>query len=219
MKEKTIVLLSGGLDSATTLYLAKKRGFKCHCLIFNYGQKHKRELDSAKKIARSANCKYSVLKIDLPWKGSSLIDKFSKIPDKRPFKKMSSSIPTTYVPSRNTIFLSYAASFAEAIGANKIFIGANAIDFSGYPDCRPAYFNSFNNTIRLGTKIKDIKILTPLINKSKSQIVKMGRALGVPFALTWSCYKGKAKPCGVCDSCKLRHKGFEGAGRKDPLLQ
>lgn len=217
MKKKAIVLLSGGLDSAATLYLAKSRGFECFCLIFDYGQRHGKEVKLARGIAKLADCKYKVLKIDLPWKGSSLIDKTLKVPQKRSFKNIFSGIPSTYVPSRNTIFLSYAASFAESIGAKKVFIGANAIDFSGYPDCRPGYFRQFNKTIKIGTKSKNITVAAPLINKTKSQIIILGSTFGIPFKMTWSCYSGRRRPCGNCDSCRIRAKGFKEAGIKDSL--
>jgi len=146
------------------------------------------------------------LKIELPWKGSSLLDKSKKIPTR---KKISpKEIPSTYVPGRNTIFLSFAVSYAEAIKAGAIFIGANAIDYSGYPDCRPAYYNVWKNLINKGTKIRNIKIYTPLINMTKLQIVKLGLKLKAPLDLTWSCYKGGKKPCGKCDSCKIRQRAF-----------
>ena len=217
MKKKAVILLSGGLDSTTTLYLARKRGYKCSCLIFNYGQSHKREVASAKKIAGLANCKYFVLDIDLPWKGSSLIDRTKKIPKNRPQGKTASAIPSTYVPSRNTIFLSFAAGFAETIGAEKIFIGANVIDSSGYPDCGPEYISGLNRAIKKGTKAKHIKIEAPLIKKSKVEIIKLARTLKVPLGLTWSCYEGKRKPCGGCDSCRIRERAFKKIGLRDPL--
>ena len=219
MKKKAVVLLSGGIDSTTTLYLAKKRGFRCLCLIFDYGQRHRKEIKAAEEIAQRVGCKYHILKIALPWKGSPLIDKRLKIPKSRFFKNISSGIPSTYVPSRNTIFLSYAASFAESIGAEKIFIGANVIDFSGYPDCRPGYFDSFNRTLEIGTKNKNFTIETPLVNKSKAVIIKLGKKLKAPLNLTWSCYEGRRRPCGVCDSCKIRSKGFKEARMEDLSLR
>jgi len=216
--KKAVVLLSGGLDSSTVLYIAKRRGFDIHCLIFDYGQRHKRELESAKNIARVALSRATVLKIALPWKGSSLLDKKLKIPSFN-----SSKIPSTYVPARNTIFLSFAISYAEAIGAGDIFIGANVLDYSGYPDCRPAYFKAFNRLARLATKRgiehKGIRIQTPLIRLKKSEIIRVGTRLGVPYGLTWSCYSGGKKPCGRCDSCVLRAKGFKEARSIDPLIE
>ncbi|OGS46989.1 MAG: 7-cyano-7-deazaguanine synthase QueC [Elusimicrobia bacterium RIFOXYD2_FULL_34_15] len=215
MKNKAIVLLSGGLDSTTTLYLVKNK-YKCFCLIFDYGQRHRKEIENAKNVAKTAGCKYNVVKIFLPWKGSSLIDKNKKIPYNKS-GSIGGKIPSTYVPGRNTIFLSYALSFAEAIGARKIFIGANSLDFSGYPDCRPKYFRNFNRVFKIGTRNKNIKIETPIIYKTKKDIVKLGTKHKVPFELTWSCYSGGKHPCGKCDSCILRAKGFKEAGEEDPV--
>lgn len=214
-REKAVVLLSGGLDSSTALYIAKKRYRRCSCLIFDYGQSHRCELESAKSIAGFAGCDYKIIKIIFPWKGSSLIDKNEKIQYN---KKIGKKIPSTYVPGRNTVFLSYALSFAETIGAKKIFIGANAVDFSGYPDCRPQYYKNFNKLLAVGTKNGDIKIETPLLYKTKKEIVESAFRLKVPLELTWSCYSGGKKPCGKCDSCVLRAKGFAHAGRKDPII-
>jgi 7-cyano-7-deazaguanine synthase len=221
---KAVVLLSGGLDSAVTLYLAKRRGFFCHCLIFDYGQRHKKEIESAKRIAKTAGCPYRILKIQFPWKGSSLLDRNIKIPQKsaRPNKRKE-NIPSTYVPARNIVFLSFALSFAEAMGAKAIFIGAHMQDYSGYPDCRKDFFQAFGGLINRGTRSgvegKGIKIFTPLIDRKKSQIIRIGRRLGVPFELTWSCYQGGNKPCGRCDSCFFRAQGFAQAGIPDPLLR
>lgn len=222
--EKCVVLLSGGLDSATTLYIAKHEGFKCYCLIFDYGQRHKREIGSAKKIAQSAKCPFEIIKISLPWKGSSLLDK--KITIQKPANQQTgklANIPSTYVPGRNIIFLSFALSFAEAIKAKAIFIGAHAQDYSGYPDCRPEFYRAFIKVAEKGTKAgvegKNLKIITPLIRKSKAQIINLGKKLGVPFELTWSCYRGGRKPCGRCDSCYFRAKGFKEAGIPDPFFR
>ncbi len=212
-----VVLLSGGLDSTTTLFLALNKGFEASCLIFDYGQRHKREVEGAKKIARWAHCAYRIEKLALVNRGSSLLDKKIKVP----VAKFSGKIPSTYVPARNLIFLSIASSFAESLGAEAIFIGANAIDFSGYPDCRPEFYSSLQRVLDVGTKSgvegKGIKIITPLINRTKKEIVLLGAKLGVPFNLTWSCYKGGKRPCGKCESCFLRDKGFKEAGLKDPL--
>jgi len=222
--KKAVVLLSGGLDSATTLYLAKKLGFDCSCLIFDYGQRHRREIASAQAIARSVHCPVQIIKITLPWKGSALLDRKIKIP--RGTGALghwgTQIIPNTYVPARNIIFLSFALSCAEARGAEAIFIGAHAQDYSGYPDCRPEFYHAFSRVISTGTKAgaerKRIEIKTPLIGKGKAEIIKLGRQLGVPFALTWSCYRGTKEPCGKCDSCYFRAKGFREAGIKDPLF-
>jgi 7-cyano-7-deazaguanine synthase len=214
---KAVVLLSGGLDSAVTLYLAKKKGFKCSCLIFDYHQRHRREVESAKRIASVGNCPWQIIKINLPWKGSALLDNKINIPTR------SKGIPNTYVSARNTVFLSFALSYAEAIKAQAIFIGANAIDFSGYPDCRPEFYRAFSRVIATGTKAgvekRIIKIETPLIHKNKAQIIRIGSSLGVPFELTWSCYWGGRLPCEKCDSCYFRAKGFREAGIKDPLIK
>jgi len=217
-------LLSGGLDSATTLYFARSQGYKCFCLIFDYGQRHKREIESAKKIARAANCPYKIIKINLPWKGSALLDKKIKIPKLANLRtcELANKIPSTYVPARNIIFLSFALSFAETIGAKAIFIGAHSQDYSGYPDCRPEFYRAFDRVISVGTKSgvekKEIKIRTPLIDKTKAQIIRLGKKLGVPFELTWSCYEGGRVPCGKCDSCYFRAKGFKEAGIPDPFF-
>ena len=221
---KAVVLLSGGLDSATTLYLAKKEGFQCYCLIFDYQQRHKREILSAKRLAQKANCKWQIAKISLPWKGSSLLDEKIKLPGgtRSPGHQVTSVIPSTYVPARNIIFLSFALSYAETLSAEAIFIGAHAQDYSGYPDCRPEFFCAFSKAALCGTKAgvekRRIAIKTPLINKSKAQIIRLGKRLGVPFGLTWSCYKGGSSICGACDSCYFRRKGFKAAGMVDPLL-
>mgnify|MGYP001571973252 CR=1 FL=1 len=219
---KAVVLLSGGLDSATTLYLARKHGYKCFCLNFDYGQRHRREIESAKRIAQAAKCNWQAIKISLPWKGSALLDRKMKIPGIRlSGYPVIRKIPVTYVPGRNIIFLSFALSYAEAIKAEAIFIGANAVDFSGYPDCRPEFYRAFSRVITVGTKIgvekRKIRIETPLIRKTKARIIKLGNSLGVPFELTWSCYRGTKKPCGKCDSCYFRARGFKEAGLKDPL--
>jgi len=217
MNKKAIVLLSGGLDSATILYHAKAKGYTPYCLIFDYGQRHRKEIHRAKKIAERARCRHQCMKIALPWQGSSLLDKSRRLPQRQ--KVDLQKIPSTYVPARNIIFLSFAVSYAEAIGARAVFIGANAIDYSGYPDCRPKFFEAYQRVLVTGLKTgvehKPIKIYTPLINKSKAQIIEMGLKMKVPYDLTWSCYKGDKVPCGTCDSCLLRQKGFAALGLKD----
>lgn len=217
--------MSGGLDSATTLYYARDKGFRCFCLIFDYGQRHRKEILRAKAIAERANCEWQVVKIALPWKGSALLDKDARIPQAENWQavKRENLIPPTYVPARNLIFLSFALSYAEVMGASAIYIGANAIDYSGYPDCRPEFYQAFIKAAELGTKSgvegKGLSILTPLIQKTKAQIIRLGIKLGVPYELTWSCYKGGKIPCAKCDSCGFREKGFREAGLSDPLLR
>ena len=206
-----IILLSGGLDSATLLFLAKAKGFKTYALIFDYGQRHRKEILRAKKLAQLSGSESRVVKISLPWAGSALLDKKMRLPQNR--KIIPREIPATYVPARNIIFLSLAASYAEVVGARAIFIGANAIDYSGYPDCRPAFFKAYQKVMHKGMKAgvegKTIKIFAPLLYKTKEQIIRLGLKLKVPYELTWSCYAGGARPCGKCDSCLLREKGFE----------
>ena len=218
MKE-AVVLLSGGMDSAVTLYIAKK-DYKCHTLVFDYGQRASREVECARRLAKNAGCEYKVLNISLPWKGSSLLDETQAVPEADAGKE--GEIPSTYVPARNIIFLSYGISFAESIGAEKVFIGAHELDFSNYPDCRKEFFESFQEVVRRGTKRgtegRQVEIETPIIRKTKKEIVQTGRSLGVPFEYTWSCYKEEEVPCGVCESCVFRAKAFEEAGIEDPLL-
>ena len=220
--KSAIVLLSGGLDSTTLLFYVRKQRFKTYCLIFDYGQRHKKEIKQAMKIARHAGCSYEVVKISLPWQGSSLLNARMALPKGRSLKEIGTDkIPSTYVPARNIIFLSFAVSYAEAIRAEAVFIGANAIDYSGYPDCRPEFYSAYREVIRRGSKSgvegKEIEILTPLIHKTKAEIIQLGLSLKVPYRLTWSCYQGGAKPCGLCDSCLLRQKGFNEVKQEDPL--
>ncbi len=213
-REKAIILLSGGIDSATTLFLAKKQNFLPQALIFDYGQKHKKEIKFAKKIAGKAKIKYYLVKIDIPWSGSSLTDRSKKIPT-----RFSKKIPSTYVPGRNIVFLSYAISFAESIKAKAIFIGAHTQDYSGYPDCRPEFLKGFNRAVNLGIVNKGVNIHYPLIQKNKKEIIKLGLNLGVPFQYTWSCYQGGQSPCKKCDSCRFRIAAFSELGLIDPLLK
>jgi len=220
-RRKAVVLLSGGLDSATTLTIARAQGYRCHCLVIDYGQRHRKETLAARRIAARAGCPIQLLRIRLPWGGSALTDRRVKVPSGRSLREIGRGIPPTYVPARNTIFLSYAVSLAETIGASAIFIGANALDYSGYPDCRPDYYRAVQQVIRCGTKAgvegRSIRIITPLIRKTKSQIIRLGVRLRVPYELTWSCYLGRFRPCGWCDSCLLRAKGFREAGLPDPV--
>ena len=220
--KKAVVLLSGGLDSATTLYAARAGGYFPHALTIRYGQRHGRETECARWLAADLKIELRELCIDLPWKGSAFLDRGLSLPQSRSEKEMNSGIPATYVPARNTIFLSFALSWAEVLGAEAVFIGANALDYSGYPDCRPEYFQTVEELFKKGTKAgaegRTIRVETPLLHKTKGEIVQWGHTLGVPFERTWSCYEGSAAPCGVCDSCQLREKGFREAGLADPLL-
>lgn len=218
--KKAVILLSGGLDSATVFYQAKAQGYDLYALSFDYGQRHKKELSCAEKLALSSKAKWQLLKVSLPWKGSALIDKNIRISQSGASE---TKIPNTYVPSRNIIFLSYAASYAESIKASKIFIGANQIDYSGYPDCRQAFLTAFSIAIGKGTRAgvngKRIEIEAPLINMKKKEIIIKALGLGVPFHNTWSCYKGLKFPCQKCPSCMIRKQGFYAAGIKDPLTR
>ena len=212
---KAVVLLSGGLDSTTVLAIAKSKGFECYALSFNYGQKQHSELEAAKNIATKFGAKeHRIMKISLgDIGGSALTDDSLEVPEFKP----SDEIPVTYVPARNTIFLSFALAWAEVLDSQSIFIGVNALDYSGYPDCRPEYINAYEVMANLATKQsiegKKIKINTPLINLTKGEIVKQGQALGVDYSMTITCYKAnyKGEACGICDACVLRKKGFEQA--------
>lgn len=218
--KKGVILVSGGLDSATLLYYLKNKGVELHGLVFDYAQRHKRELKSAEALLKGAKVSFKKIKLEFPWKGSALTDSKLSVPKKRSMSRMNKGIPITYVPARNLIFLSLATGYAEAIGAEKIYYGANALDYSGYPDCRPDFVASLNQTIKKGTKRgaenKAIKIEAPLVKKSKKEIILIGKKYGVPFEKTWSCYSGGKKPCGQCDSCLLRAKGFAEAKLIDP---
>jgi 7-cyano-7-deazaguanine synthase len=219
--KKTIVLLSGGLDSTTALYWARAQGYQPHCLVIDYGQCHRREIQSAEKIAQMKKISYQIIHCEIPWRGSALLDPKIQVPKRRSYEEMKAQIPMTYVPARNILFLSYALSWAETISASAIVIGANQLDWSGYPDCRGEFFKAFEKVIEKGTRLgvegKAIQILAPLLSKTKSEIVLLGKELGVPFEQTWSCYQGENIPCGSCDSCRLREKGFQEAGVDDPL--
>ena len=221
---KAVILLSGGLDSSTVLYQAKADGYECYAISFDYQQRHRRELQSADAIARCANVKeHQVVSFDLrQWGGSALTDDSMDLPEHRCVDQMSQDIPITYVPARNTIFLSFGLSYAEAIDAQALYIGVNALDYSGYPDCRPDYIQAMQHVFELGTKQgregQTIKIVTPLIDLKKTAIIELGNQLGVPWEKTWSCYAGGDVACGVCDSCQLRLAAFAELGLNDPLL-
>jgi len=220
MNSPAVVLLSGGLDSATTLAMARAAGHDCHCLSIDYGQRHRSELDAAARVARALGAKvHKVVRIDLGAVGGSALTD-SAIPV--PVNGVQPGIPVTYVPARNTIMLSLALAEAEVAGAADIWFGANAVDYSGYPDCRPDYMRAFETLANLATKAavegRRLRLHTPIIELSKADIIRRGTALGVDFALTVSCYQADAggRACGVCDSCRLRRAGFEGAGVADP---
>ena len=219
MPANAIVLLSGGLDSATTLAIAAADGFRCHTLSFAYGQRHATELEAAVRVAESLGAaSHRTVTIDLAqFGGSALTDDFA-VPKDRAESEMSHGIPVTYVPARNTIFLSFALAHAEVIGANDVFIGVTAVDYSGYPDCRPEYIAAFQHAARLGTRLEHLTIHAPLIALSKREIIARGMALGVNYALTRSCYDPDpdGAACGRCDACLLRLKGFAEAGIPDP---
>lgn len=218
---KAVVLVSGGLDSATLLYWARARGWRPLPLAFRYGQRHARELDAARRLAAGLDLPLTVLDIALPWRGSSLLDPVAAPPGP-PAGAIGQVIPSTYVPGRNLIFLAFALSRAEAEGAALVLIGANSVDFSGYPDCRPAFFARLNQVVAAGTSAGQSGapplVRAPFQRLSKAGIIRLGRRLGVPFAATWSCYAGARRPCGVCESCLLRARGFAAAGLADPLL-
>jgi 7-cyano-7-deazaguanine synthase len=220
---KAVILLSGGLDSSTVLYQAMRDGCQCHAISFDYQQRHRRELDAAADIARSAGAiQHQLITFDLrQWGGSALTDDTIDLPKERSLDQMAENIPVTYVPARNTIFLSFALAYAETINAERVYIGVNALDYSGYPDCRPDYILAMQEVFRLGSKQgregQPIQIVTPLINLKKTEIIQLGNELGVPWELTWSCYAGGEVACGVCDSCRLRLGAFAELGLKDPL--
>ncbi len=220
--KKAIILLSGGLDSATSMAIAKEQGFIPYALSFQYGQRHIIEIEAAKKVAISLGAKeHKITQIDLRIFGGSALTDNIEVPKDR---EINDSIPITYVPARNTIFLSFALAYAETIGSFDIFIGANAVDYSGYPDCRPEYMQAFENMANFATAatIKGLgkfKIHTPLISMTKAEIIKTGNRLGVDYSLTTSCYDPSpiGIPCGKCDSCLIRQKGFAQNGLEDPL--
>ncbi|MGH9639980.1 MAG: 7-cyano-7-deazaguanine synthase QueC [Bryobacteraceae bacterium] len=225
-KKKAVVLLSGGLDSATVLAIARSEGYESYALSFRYGQRHAWELEAARKVAAAIGAaEHRIATIDLRVFGGSALTEDIAVPKGRETDEMARGIPVTYVPARNTIFLSLALAWAEVLGANDIFIGVNALDYSGYPDCRPEFIEAYERMANLATKagVEDrqkLKIHTPLIAMTKARIIRRGMALGVDYGLTSSCYDPSAagEPCGECDSCLLRAKGFYECGIEDPLL-
>lgn len=244
MKKKAVILLSGGIDSSTSLWIAKAEGFELYALSFDYQQRHRRELKSAQMVAEGAKVKsHLIIKFDMSEIGRSALTSSDIEVPKKPFGSdikyknddTRSSIPVTYVPARNTIFLSFGLAWAENLGAADIFIGANAVDYSGYPDCRPEYLHAFETMANLATKASieggiRFKINAPLLHMTKSEIIKKGIELGLDYSLTWSCYDPQPKdkqsleifemiPCSKCDSCLFRSKGFTEAGVIDPLIK
>lgn len=223
MTNGAVVLLSGGLDSCVTLAIAREDGNELYALTFDYGQKHAKEVESAKKLAEYYKVKrHMFLRIPLgEIAESALTTEEVPVPENRSVEEMTLTIPSTYVPGRNIVLLSYALSWAETVHADSIYIGAHTQDYSGYPDCRPEFLKAFQNAAALGTRRgaegKEIELKYPVIDMTKAQIVTRGAELEVPFELTWSCYKGGEKACGVCDSCKFRLTGFRDVGLKDPL--
>jgi 7-cyano-7-deazaguanine synthase len=224
--KKAIVLTSGGIDSTTVMAIAQSEGYDIYSLSFRYGQRHAIEIEAAKKVAAFFNArKHLVLNIDLRIIGGSALTDEIAVPKSRDEREISAGIPLTYVPARNTIFLSYALAWAEVLGLSDIFIGVNAIDYSGYPDCRPEYIAAFESMANLATRTgvegtTRIRIKTPLIHMSKAEIIKRGIELGVDYSITHSCYDplSGGKACGQCDSCLLRRKGFREAGIQDPAV-
>lgn len=220
MNKKAVILLSGGLDSATVLAIARSEGFDCYCLSFDYGQRHSAELAAADRVAKALGAsEHRIARIDIgAFGGSALTDTHIDVP----VDGVEGGIPVTYVPARNTIMLSYALGWAEVLGAQDIFVGVNAVDYSGYPDCRPEFIAAFEHMANLATKVavegKPFHIRAPLIDLTKAQIITAGSKLGVDYGLTVSCYQAdrQGRACGVCDSCRLRSAGFAAAGVADP---
>ncbi len=223
---RAVVLLSGGLDSATALAIARAEGFRPYALSFRYGQRHKVELKAARRVAKALGAaEYKIAKTDLRVFGGSALTADVAVPKGRSTGEMGEGIPITYVPARNTIFLAFALAWAETLEASDIFVGVNALDYSGYPDCRPEYIRAFEQMANLATKAgvegrQHLVIHTPLIRLTKAQIIQRGLELGVDYGLTHSCYDPtpSGRPCGACDSCLLRAKGFAEAGVADPAL-
>lgn len=224
-RRKAVILLSGGLDSTTAGASAKAEGYDLYAISFSYGQRHSKELECARRVGEYLGViNHVVIDFDLrKWGGSALTDDI-EVPLDRDEADMSDDIPVTYVPARNTIFLSFALGYAEVVGADTIVIGVNQLDYSGYPDCREEYLHAFEELANLATRAgtaegRRFQILAPLLHLSKAQIIQLGTKLGVDYSLTWSCYQGLEVPCGRCDSCILRVEGFRAAGLTDPLLR
>ena len=221
-RKKAIVLFSGGLDSTTCLYWALSQGYTCETLTVTYGQRHVREIKSARKIADKLGVKTHFVDVNFPWlASSSLVDTAQQLPAQSLAQIEQHSIPSTYVPGRNLLFLSMAGSLADTIDADAIVAGPNAVDFSGYPDCTPDFYTAAAAALNRGTKTgvtQGLEVLAPLMYLSKTDIVRLAAELKVPFELTWSCYAGGDKPCGTCDSCQLRARGFAQAGVHDTSL-
>lgn len=222
--KKAVVLLSGGLDSSTTMAIARDKGYEVYALSFRYGQRHQTEIEASKKIAQSLGAaRHVILDIDLRSFGKSALTDNIDVPKSQDVSQIGHDIPVTYVPARNTIFLSFALAFAETLGARDIFIGINAIDYSGYPDCRPAFIAAFENVANLGTKAgvegDSFTIHAPLVHMTKAQIIRQGMSLGVDYSLTTTCYDPSpdGKACGSCEACLLRREGFRQAGLRDPI--
>lgn len=219
-----VVLLSGGVDSSTAALIAKRNGFQLHALTFRYGQRHERELEAARKVAAFVGAKQLVIEFDLRAIGGSALTDTIQVPKGRLPCEISRGIPVTYVPARNTIFLSFALALAERLGSADIFFGANQLDYSGYPDCREEYIRAFEQMANLATRAgvegkSRLTIHAPLLHMTKGEIIRAGAELGMDYGLTWSCYDptSDARACGRCDSCQLRLKGFEEAGLADPI--
>jgi 7-cyano-7-deazaguanine synthase len=221
-KKKAVIILSGGLDSTTCMGMALEAGYELYPITFDYGQRHHIEIENARCVAEfyGVTNRHKVIKLGFlrDFGGSALTDEAIEVPVG---EETTLEIPVTYVPGRNLLFLSIATSFAEASGADAIYMGVNALDYSGYPDCRPEFIHKFEEVIALATKVgvegKGVQIVTPLIQLSKAEIIREGNRLAVPYHLTTSCYNGRSEACGVCDSCRLRLKGFADAGMKDPI--
>lgn len=222
VRPQAVILLSGGLDSTTVAAIARSEGYNLRAMAFDYGQRHGRELESARAVSEYLGCEeFVVVSLSLALWGGSALTADIEVPKSRNAEAMQAEIPVTYVPARNTLFIAYALSYAEATDAEAIFIGVNAVDYSGYPDCRPEYIAKYQELIDLATKKTveggRIELKAPLSGLGKGQIIQLGVKLGAPYHLTWSCYEGGDKACGACDSCQLRLRGFAEAGIEDPI--